>query len=130
MVALVDTTVAAIEENATEALLRINAGDTPYRAHEKPSLYAFVYDTNVTMVAHADNILLVGVNYKGKTDVTGKPFRDYIVAGALENGTGWIEYVYINPTQMNLYYKTTYYRLANGSDGNSYVVCSGNFKGK
>jgi len=40
------------------------------------------------MVAHADNILLVGVNFRGKTDVAGTPFRDYIIQGALANGTG------------------------------------------
>jgi polar amino acid transport system substrate-binding protein len=128
VVALVNTTAAAIETNATDTFMRINAKQAPYRDPENSGLYVFVYDTNETMVAHADNILLVGVNFKGKTDVTGKPFRDYIVTGALANGTGWVEYVYVNPAQTNLYYKTTYYQLVVGSDGNSYVVCSGNFK--
>ena len=126
--ALVNTTAAAIEKNATDAFRRISAGESPYRDPVNPALYAFVYDTNVTMVAHADNIRLVGVNYKGKTDVAGKPFREEIVAGALKNGTGWVDYIYINPVETGLYYKTTYYRLTRGSDGNSYVVCSGNFK--
>lgn len=111
------------------ARARINAEDAPYRDPENPGLYVFVYDVNVTIVAHADNILMVGVNYKGTTDVTGKAFRDDIVAGALENGTGWVEYVYFNPAQMNLYYKTSYYRLTTGSDGNYYIVCAGNYKG-
>jgi polar amino acid transport system substrate-binding protein len=71
---------------------------------------------------------VVGANFKGKTDVSGKPFRDEIVAGALQNGTGWVEYVYINPVQTNLYYKTSYYRLTKGSDGNTYIVSSGNFR--
>ncbi|WP_052730857.1 transporter substrate-binding domain-containing protein [Methanosarcina horonobensis] len=128
VIALVNITATAIEKNATDTFHRINAGEAPYRDPENPGLYAFVYDANVTMVAHADNILLVGTNLKGKTDVTGKPFRDEIVTGALENGTGWEEYVYTNPVHANLYYKTTYYRSVRGSDGNSYVVCSGNFK--
>jgi polar amino acid transport system substrate-binding protein len=125
---LVDTTAMAIGKNVTDTFRRINAGEAPYRDHEHPALYTFVYDVNATMVAHADNILLVGTNLKGKTDVTGKPFRDEIVTGALEQSTGWVEYVYTNPVQANLYYKTTYYQLAKGSDGNSYIVCSGNFK--
>ena len=108
VMALVNTTAAAIEENATDTFRRINAGEAPYKDAQNPALYAFVYDTNVTMVAHADNIQLVGASYKGKTDVTGKPFRDEIVAGALKNGTGWEDYVYINPVETNLYYKTTY----------------------
>jgi polar amino acid transport system substrate-binding protein len=128
VIALVDVTAAAIEKNASDTFRRINAGEAPYRDQKDPALYSFVYDANMTMVAHADNIRLVGTNFKGKTDVTGKPFRDEIVTGALENGTGWEEYVYMNPVQTNLYYKTTYYRLATGSDGKSYIVCSGNFK--
>ncbi len=71
---------------------------------------------------------LVGTNFKGKTDVTGKPYRDEILEGALKNGTGWVDYVYMHPVQTNLYYKTTYYRLTQGSDGNSYIVCSGNYE--
>lgn len=126
---LVNTTSASIEQNASDTIRRINSGEAPYRDKENTALYAFVYDKNVTMVAHADNIRLVGVNYKGKTDVTGKPFRDQIVAGALANKTGWVEYVYVQPNQTNLYYKTTYFRLTEGSDGTTYIVCSGNFKG-
>jgi polar amino acid transport system substrate-binding protein len=126
--ALVNGTAAAIESDAADTFTRINAGEAPYRDPTDPALYAFVYDTNLTMVAHAGNIQLVGVNFRGKTDVTGRPFRDEILTGATENGTGWVDYVYMQPGQMNLYYKTTYYRLARGSDGKSYVVCSGNFK--
>ncbi len=130
VMALVNTTAAAIEANASDAFLHINAGQAPYKDPANPGLYAFVYDINVTMVAHADNPSMVGVNYQGKTDVTGKPFRDLIVAGALDNGTGWVEYVYINPAQTNLYYKITYYRLVAGSDGNQYVVCAGNYESR
>jgi polar amino acid transport system substrate-binding protein len=126
--ALVNTTAGAIGTNAPDTFRRINAREAPYRDPADPALYVFVYDTNATMVAHAENIQLVGTSYRGKTDVTGRPFRDEIVAGALTNGTGWVEYVYLNPVQPNLYYKTTYYRLTEGSDGNAYVVCSGNFK--
>ncbi|MDD1667103.1 MAG: transporter substrate-binding domain-containing protein [Methanomicrobiales archaeon] len=128
VMALVNTTVAAIGKNAPDTLRRINAGEAPYRDPGNPALYAFVYDTNATIVAHADNIRLVGVNYRGKTDVSDRPFRDEIVAGALEKGSGWEEYIYVHPVQTNLFYKTTYYRLTRGSDGKLYIVCSGNFK--
>ena len=128
VVKLVNTTAAAVEKNALNTFRRINAGEAPYRDAKDPALYTFVYDENLTIVAHADNIQLVGMNFKGKTDVTGKPFRDEILEGALKNGTGWVDYVYMHPVQTNLYYKTTYYRLTNGSDGKSYIVCSGNYK--
>jgi polar amino acid transport system substrate-binding protein len=128
VIALVDTTAAALEQNTPDTLRRINAGEAPYRDPTYPGLYVFVYDTNMTVVAHAYYIQEVGVNYKGKTDVTGKPFRDEIHEGALANGTGWVDYVYLHPVQTNLYYKTAYYRLTRGSEGAQYIVCSGNYK--
>ncbi|HSV49062.1 MAG TPA: transporter substrate-binding domain-containing protein [Candidatus Acidoferrales bacterium] len=128
VMALVDETAAKIALNATDTFLHINAGEAPYKSTTHKGLYVFVYDTNITMIAHADNILLVDVNFRGKTDVAGTPFRDYIVQGAIANGTGWVDYIYSNSAQSNLYYKTTYYRLVVGSDGNQYVVCAGNFK--
>jgi polar amino acid transport system substrate-binding protein len=99
VVALVEQTAQAIRQNATDAFLHINAGDAPYKSIQHKGLYVFAYDTNVTMVAHADNILLVGVNFHGKTDVAGTPFRDQIIEGALSSGTGWVDYVYRNTAQ-------------------------------
>ncbi len=128
VVSLVNTTAAAIEKNAPDAFRRINAHEFSFRDPKNPTLYTFVYNTNVTIVANADNIELVNVSYRGKTDVSGKAFRDNIVAGALANGTGWEEYIYINPVETGLYYKTTYYRLTRGSDGDLYIVCSANYK--
>jgi len=128
VVALVTATAAAIAANAPDTLQRINNREAPYRDPKDPGLYVFVYDADTTMVAHADNTRLVGVNFKGKVDVTGTPLHDEIHAAALKNGAGWVDYVYLHPTQPNLYYKSAYYRLTRGSDGNSYVVASGNYK--
>jgi polar amino acid transport system substrate-binding protein len=128
VVALVDQTSRAIRQNASDAFRRINAGEAPYRNPGNPDLFVFVYDTNLTMVADANNILTVGTNFKGKTDIAGTPFHGQILAGALKNGTGWLEYVAGNPVQTNLYYKTTYYRLVTGSDGEAYIVASGNYR--
>jgi polar amino acid transport system substrate-binding protein len=125
---LVQGTADAISRNAPDTLRRINAGEVPYQDPQHPDLYAFVYSMDATIIAHADNIQLVGTNFRGKTDVTGTPLHDEILAGALKNGTGWVEYVYMNPVQTGLYYKRTFYRLTTGSDGNPYVVCAGNFK--
>ena len=126
---LVNLTAAAIGANAAETFAHINAGDAPYVDPDDHSLYVFVYDLNVTMMAHGENPLLVGSDLSGKTDVTGRAFRDELVAGALANGTGWVGYVYISPTKTNLFYKITYYCLVLGSDGNQYVVCCGNYRG-
>ncbi|HPA08872.1 MAG: transporter substrate-binding domain-containing protein [Methanoregulaceae archaeon] len=122
---LVNVTAAAIERDAPDTIRRINAGEAPYRDPEQPGLYVFVFDRNVTLVAQAVNPGQVGAHLHGKTDVTGTPFRDRIVSGALQNGSGWQEYVYMNPTDPGLYHKASYYRLVNGSDGTLYIVGSG-----
>ncbi len=126
--ALVDRTGTDLARDAAGTLQRINDGEAPYRDPVQKDLYVFVYDTNVTMVAHADNPTMIGQNYHNRTDVTGDPFRDRIVAGALKNTTGWVDYVYTNPTDFNLFTKATYYRLAHGSDNRDYVVCAGTFR--
>ncbi|RQD83971.1 MAG: ABC transporter substrate-binding protein [Methanocalculus sp. MSAO_Arc2] len=127
-IALVSLTADAIGRDAPATIRAINTGIHPYQDADKPGLYVFAYNTDVIMVAHADNIHLVGESFKGKTDVAGKAFRDEIVAGALENGSGWVDYIYINPAESGLFWKSTYYQRATGSDGKDYVVCSGIFK--
>lgn len=127
-IGLVSRTADALADDAPATIRAINAGNHPYRDEKKPGLYVFAYDTDLVMVAHATNIHLVGESFKGKTDVTGKAFRDMMVAGAVANGSGWEDYVYINPAQSGLFYKNTYYQLARGSDGKDYIVCSGIFK--
>ncbi|MDO8871283.1 MAG: hypothetical protein Q7V05_00930 [Methanoregula sp.] len=82
-------------------------------------------DTGVTIVADGGNSAFVGLNAKGQNDVAGTPFRDRIVEGAVRDGAGWVDYVFVSPAESGLFSKTTYYTLAQGSDGNTYVVCCG-----
>ncbi|NLV27131.1 MAG: transporter substrate-binding domain-containing protein [Methanomicrobiales archaeon] len=125
---LVNQTAADLAHDAPGTIKNINAGLPPYRNAERPDLYVFAYDSDVTMIAHADNIRMVGTNYHNKTDVAGKPFRDMMVEGALINDSGWEDYIYSNPVESGLFWKTTRYQLALGSDGKKYVVCSGMFR--
>jgi polar amino acid transport system substrate-binding protein len=125
---LVEQTSSGITENAAGTFTKINNSEHPYKDRDFPALYAFVYDTSLTMVAHAANSLIVGANFKGKPDVSGKKFRDEILAGALSGGTGWEDYIYTKPGEGGLYYKTTYYKLTPGSNGKLYVVCAGKYK--
>jgi polar amino acid transport system substrate-binding protein len=127
-ISLVKLTAADIEKDAPRTFLKMNQQLAPYKDPVITALYSFAYDTAVNMVAHADNQLLVGKNFRGKTDAAGKKFRDEIVAGALEHQTGWTDYIYTKPDQSGLFYKTTYYQLATGSDGKLYIVCAGRFK--
>ncbi|HPN09284.1 MAG TPA: transporter substrate-binding domain-containing protein [Syntrophales bacterium] len=128
VIKLVSLTAAALRADATATLKEINAGRHPYRDRENPALYVFAYDQDINMVAHGDNKMMVGKNFRGKTDVEGKSFRDEIVKKALSKGSGWEDYIYTSPKQSGLYFKTTYYQLATGSDGGKYIICAGKFK--
>jgi polar amino acid transport system substrate-binding protein len=60
--------------------------------------------------------------------VSGKRFVEAMVAGALKNGVGEVDYIYSDPNKTGLYYKTAYYRLTRGSDGQEYIVGSIGYK--
>ena len=122
---LVNLTAGYIKEDTPAALARINAGEHPFWDRDNKALYVFVYDTDVTIVAEADNPRLVGVNMKGKTDIAGTPFRDLITEKALSEGSGWVDYIWMIPEKNGIYYKSAYCRLVEGSDGESYIVVSG-----
>lgn len=128
IVHLVSKASSDMENDSSGTLKKISAEEPPYKDKDNPELYVYVYDTNVTFVAHADNPTLNGFDFKGKEDVTGKKFADETVAGAIKNGTGWVDYVWTNPAKSGLYYKTSYYKLTRGSDGKQYIVCAGKYK--
>ena len=118
--ALVDKAVALLNEQGDAALATI--GETNGAFHQG-ELYAFVYDTDVNMLAHPEKPSLVGKNFKGKPDVKGKMFRDDIVATALAGG-GWTEYFYQKPGDSGVFKKKVLSKLAQ-KDGKKYVVAVG-----
>ncbi|WP_301663450.1 transporter substrate-binding domain-containing protein [Methanoculleus frigidifontis] len=122
---LVNLTAEALEADTPGTLARINAGEHPYWDENNRALYVFVYDTNTTIVAEADNPRLIGVNMKGKTDIAGTPFRDQITERALAERTGWVDYIWMIPEKNGIYCKSAYFRLVEGSDDNRYIVISG-----
>lgn len=131
VVQLVDYTAGALAKDATKTIKEINEARHPYRDRDNPALYVFVFDPDVKLVARANkNLSMLGQSHRGKTDITGKPFRDEIVDGAMRRGTGWVDYVYTSTEQSGLFYKTSYYRRAQGSDGKTYIVGAGRSKDK
>lgn len=125
--AIVNLTADRVAADAAGTFREISAGRPPYRDPADPEVYAFVYDTNLTMVAHP-NPLIVGMNLSGTTDVAGTPFRNEIRETATTKGSGWVDYVYVNVNESRLSQKTTYCQLARGSDGQDYIVCAGTFR--
>lgn len=127
VVALVKQTKAAIEENALQTFARINRAEHPYKNKDNPSLYVFVFDTDLTVVAHAIKSKVVGKNVKGKPDVKGKKFRDEMLETAQKDGNGWVDYYFLNPKSKKTEHKTAYIELAVGNDGKGYIVGSGKY---
>jgi polar amino acid transport system substrate-binding protein len=127
VVVLVSQTCADLSKDSSGTIAQINQGAAPYKSAANPALYVFIYDPDVTMVAHprAD---LVGKSVKGKPDVKGKKFRDEIVERALKGETGWVDYLYQKPGEAGIYPKKTYFAKTTGSDGKTYIVCAGKYQ--
>ena len=88
---------------------------------DKGDLYAFVYDLNMTWLAHPKKPELVGQNWIDKKDWPGgKCFRREIQQVALTQGSGWVEFEYENPINGQHDHKTTYVQRLG-----DLIVCSG-----
>ncbi|HEY5733238.1 MAG TPA: cache domain-containing protein [Gammaproteobacteria bacterium] len=125
--ALVKQTKADIEKNALQTLARVNRAEHPYKNKDNPSLYIFVFDTDLTVVAHAIKTKVIGKNVKGKPDIKGKKFRDEMLEKALKDGSGWVDYYFNNPKTKKEEHKISYFELAKGNDGKNYIVGSGKY---
>jgi cytochrome c len=82
---------------------------TPKGMFDKGELYVFAYDLQGVMLAHPKNPALIGQNLIAVPDVDGKLFRKEIVEKAKSNGSGWVDYVYLNPETNKQEHKSTYF---------------------
>src|SRR5208283_2615885 len=100
--------------------------NNPQGEFRKGDLYAFVYDRNMTWLAHPVTPELVGQNWIDKKDWSGgKYFRKEIQeVAASGDGSGWVEFEYLNPITKQHDHKTTYVL---GLD--DLIICSGAYKG-
>ena len=124
---LVEQTAKAIQENALQTLARINRAEHPYKNKDNPALYVFVLDTDLTRHAHPIRTQDIGKNMKGKPDIKGKMFRDEFLAVARKDGSGWVDYYFLNPKTQKEEHKTSFIKLVKGSDGKEYIVGSGKY---
>lgn len=89
----------------------------------KGALYVFAYDLNGVMMAHPKNPKLIGQNLIDKTDSKGKLFRKEIIDLAKSQGSGWVDYFYLNPQTKKEEDKTTYLRKVE-----DLVICCGVYR--
>ncbi len=127
VIALVNKAVALLEKDGDAALEVISTKDGDFH---HGSLYAFVYDEKVNMLAHPVKPQLIGKNYAGKPDVMGNEFRDWIVDAAMEEAEGdWTQYVYEKPGESVKFDKEVFSKLAE-KDGKKYIVAAGRYADK
>jgi signal transduction histidine kinase len=126
VLALVEQTKEAMEKNAFQTLAKINMGEHPYKDLDNPSLYVFILDTDLNLVAHFKTAI-VGRNQKGRPDAKGKLFRDEFLAVALKDGSGWVDYYFENPKTKKLAHKNSFVKLVKGSNGVDYIIGCGKY---
>ncbi len=106
--ALVKSAAAYVKYQGKEkALAEIS---TPKGMFDKGELYVFAYDLQGVMLAHPKNPSLIGQNLINIPDTEGKLFRKEIVEKAKSQGSGWVDYVYLNPETNKQEHKTTYFQ--------------------
>lgn len=99
--------------------------NNPVGPFRRGDLYVFVYDSNMTMLAHPVKPELVGQNLLNKKDwAGGKYFRKEIRDVVMAKGSGWVDYEYDNPSNGQKEPKITYAKEVDGM-----IVCSGAYKG-
>jgi cytochrome c len=119
--ALVDKAEAYAKEHGKEKVVaEINKADGQF---VKGSLYVFAYDPNGIMMAHPKNPGLIGKNLLNEPDSKGKLFRKEISEKAKSEGTGWVDYIYLNPQTGKEEAKTTYFKKVG-----DLVICCGAYK--
>ena len=121
--AMVQKALDFYQTNGREFFLK--AISTPQGAFSKGDLYAFVYDRNMTILAHPVKPELIGQSLLYNKDWDGgKYFSKEIQEVVLSRGSGWVDYDYENPVTRQREAKTTY---AEGAD--DLIICAGAYRG-
>jgi len=118
---LVKRAAAYVQYQGKEkALAEIN---TPNGMFDKGELYVFAYDLQGVMLAHPKNPALIGQNLIAVPDAEGKLFRKEIVEKAKSKGSGWVDYIYLNPETKRQEHKSTYFQKVG-----DIIICCGVYK--
>ena len=121
---LVEEARAYYHQHGREKLLaELN---NPQGLFRKKDLYAFAYNRDMVMLAHPTRPQLVGQHLRDKKDWPGgKFFRREIQNIVKHSGSGWVNYEYQNPVNLQREPKTTF---ALGVD--DLIICAGAYRGQ
>jgi cytochrome c len=106
-IAVVEKGVTVMKSKGKDELMkRIMAKDPEF---VQGSLYLYVRDLKTgVLLAHPMNPALIGKNLTDVPDTNGKPYRREILKLAEQQGKGWVDYTYKNPTTGKVEPKNTY----------------------
>ena len=120
-IALVEKAAAFVSEHGKEkGLAEMNK---PGGQFDKGEFYVFVLDLNGVMAAQPKNPKAVGEQLIDKPDNKGKLFRKEIIEKAKTEGSGWVDYFYLNPKTGKEEDKTTYLKRVG-----DLVICCGVYR--
>lgn len=111
--ALTEAAAAHIGKVGSEQAFKDFETDPKWRPKD---MFSFVQAMDGTMLYHGANAKLVGKNFIGVKDSTGKEFAKEMVAVA-QKGSGWVDYQWANPATRKVEDKTAYILRINKPEG-------------
>ncbi len=100
------------------ALYKAEGQEKAFAAFKDPNggfqvkdLYIFVQDMKGVTLVHK-NPGLIGKDVVGLKDAEGKLFMAEMIKLANENGSGWVDYMWVNPASKKIQAKSTYVEKA------------------
>ena len=110
-------------KNGREQFLK--EANNPLGEFHKGDLYPFVFDHNMTYLAHPVFPQRVGESWINKKDWSGGKYCAREIKAAVEShGHGWVEYEIENFTSKQIDHKTSYFE---GAD--DLIICAGAYRG-
>ena len=97
---------------------------SPQGRFAKGDQYIYVMDSTGVMIAHPVNESFVGEDFYYITDFDGKSFIKEIVDTANAEGSGWVEYKWLDPVTKTERPKIVYFEKTHGV-----IICSGVYGG-
>lgn len=111
-VALVKKAIAYFKAHGRKAMVaEVSRTQSTLR---KGSLYVFVCDMGGRVVAHGQFARLAGYDLSGFHDPTGKAYMQERIQLAKEKGSGWQDYVFLNPDTKKWEPKRAYIEACDG----------------
>ncbi|UGQ44568.1 cache domain-containing protein [Massilia endophytica] len=109
-VALVKSAIADINKRGMDKVFEdINKQSPQFSDRD---LYVLVMDLKGKILSHGANPKLIGKDVSEIKDAEGKYFIQDFLKVAKTKGSGWVDYIWVNPVTKGLEKKATYVQLA------------------